>query len=239
MGWCRTLPSARRLRIVGLACLEDWLSKKRQYEEFTDSLRNQCEVSDDSLMAGLYKLMPDSLEETVMFKQDELNNFESLFNKLSSFATVRHSLQLSRRDLSSGGSKPKKDPDAMDIGAVSKGKGKGGKSKSPQTGKGSSFNKMTCYKCGKAGHKAADCRSEGGGKVCDKGVKRIDHVQCWNCFRHYGKDCWSKKVDDKGKGKGAGKKGKQNSGQTNSVESAGQPEKEPELSHLDLCAMED
>eukprot|EP00435_Cladocopium_sp_Y103_P028725 s170_g7.t1 len=222
------------------ACLEDWLSKKRQYEEFTDSQGNQCKVSDDSLMAGLYKLMPESLEETVMFKQDELNSFEALFDKLSSFATVRHSLQLSRRDLSGGGSsKPKRDPDAMDIGAVSKGKGKGGKGKSPPSGKGSSYNKMTCYKCGKAGHKAADCRSGGGGKKGDKGAKRLDNVQCWNCFKygHYGKDCWSKKADDKGKGKGGGKKGKQK-GQTNSVDTA-QPEKEPELSHLDLCPLDE
>lgn len=240
MGMVQNPQKCQKIEDLG-ACLEDWLSKKRQYEEFTDGQGNPCRVSDDSLMAGLYKLMPESLEETVMFKQDEFNNFESLFDKLSSFATVRHSLQLSRRDLSGGNFKQKKDPDAMDIGAVSKGKGKGNKGKSPPSGKGSSFNKMTCYKCGKAGHKAADCRSGGGGKKGDKGAKRMDNVQCWNCFKygHYGKDCWSKKSDDKGKGKGSGKKGKPKGGQANSVESAGQPEKEPELSHLDLCAVDE
>jgi hypothetical protein len=240
MGMVQNPQKCQKIEDLG-ACLEDWLSKKRQYEEFTDGQGNPCRVSDDSLMAGLYKLMPESLEETVMFKQDEFNNFESLFDKLSSFATVRHSLQLSRRDLSGGNFKQKKDPDAMDIGAVSKGKGKGNKGKSPPSGKGSSFNKMTCYKCGKAGHKAADCRSGGGGKKGDKGAKRMDNVQCWNCFKygHYGKDCWSKKSDDKGKGKGSGKKGKPKGGQANSGESAGQPEKEPELSHLDLCAVDE
>ena len=73
------------------------------------------------VMAGLYKLMPETLEGTVMFKSDEFSNFEALFDRLSSFATVQRSLQLSKRDLSGGGSRTKKDPDAMDIGAVSKG----------------------------------------------------------------------------------------------------------------------
>ena len=50
--------------------LEDWLTRKRQYEEFTDRAGNQCRVSEDSLMAAMYKLMPKSLEETVMFKSD-------------------------------------------------------------------------------------------------------------------------------------------------------------------------
>ena len=114
-------------------------------------------------MAGLHKLMPETLEETVMFKSDEFSNFEALFDRLSSLATVRHSLQLSHRDLSGRGSKGNKDPDAMDIGAVSKGKSRGkGKSLGGATGKGSQNNKMTCYDCGKAGHKASYCRASKG-----------------------------------------------------------------------------
>ena len=128
----------------------------------------------------------------------------------------------------------------MDIGAVSKGKGKTKSKPSAPSGNGNA-NKMTCYKCGKIGHKSLECRSAPGGKKGETGAKRMDNVQCWNCFKygHYGKDCWSKKVDDKGKGKGGGKKGKAKPGQANSVDAAGQPEKEPELSHLDLCPVED
>ena len=242
LGMVQNPPKCQRIEDLG-PCLEDWLSKKRQYEEYTDGNGDPCKVSDDSLMAGLYKLMPESLEEAVMFKSDEFSNFETLFDRLSSFATVRHSVQLSRRDL--GGSKPRaKDPNAMDIGAVTKGKGKG-KSKDFRSGfgKGNS-NKMTCHNCGKLGHKASECREGKGGKGGGKGNKRMDSVQCWNCFQygHYGKDCWMKKTEgnqgNKGKGKSPGKKGKAKGGQANSVENA-QPEKEPELSHLDLCPLEE
>ena len=76
--------------------LERWLTKKKQYEEFTDNAGNPCVVSDDSLIAGLYRLMPESLEETFMLRADEFSDFESFFDKLSSYATTRHSLNLSR-----------------------------------------------------------------------------------------------------------------------------------------------
>ena len=219
------------------SCLETWLSRKRQYEEFTDQDGNPCKVSDDSLLAGLFQLMPSSLEEAVVFSADELTSFEALFDRLSSFVTTRHSLQLSRRDLGGGGSS-KKDPNAMDIGSLSKSKGKGKKGKDKGGGKGSKdgANKMTiCYKCGKPGHKAAECRSTGVGK----GAKRMDNVQCWVCWQygHYGKDCKSK-----GKGKSGGKDGKKG-GHTSSVDNppnastTNQPEKEPELGYLDLCPL--
>ena len=44
-------------------------------------------------MAAVYRLRPKGLEETVMFKCDE-ETFESLFDKLVSFASVKHSLRL-------------------------------------------------------------------------------------------------------------------------------------------------
>jgi hypothetical protein len=61
------------------------LGKKRQYEEFTDNDGRPCRVSDDSLMAAMYKLMPESLEEVVMFKSDEYPTYEDLFDRLSSW----------------------------------------------------------------------------------------------------------------------------------------------------------
>eukprot|EP00435_Cladocopium_sp_Y103_P074780 s153_g51.t1 len=198
-------------------------------------------------MAGLCRLMPESLEEAVMFRSDEFTSFETLFDRLSSYATARHSLQLSKRDLTSGGgSKPKRDPDAMDVSAVSKGKGKGkGKFLGPSSGagKGSHANKMTCHNCGRAGHKASDCRApRGDGKGKGKANQRLDNVQCWQCYGygHYGKNCPSNK------GKGKNQKGKQQGknnakgkgGQVSAVDSTHQPEKEPELSHLDLCVVD-
>ena len=39
-----------------------------------------CRVQDDSLLAVMYKIVPKSLEETLMFKGDE-DTFQSLFDK--------------------------------------------------------------------------------------------------------------------------------------------------------------
>ena len=51
--------------------LEDWLSKKRQYEMFTDRNGRPCQASDYSLVAAMFRLMPKSLEETVMFANED------------------------------------------------------------------------------------------------------------------------------------------------------------------------
>ena len=56
----------QRVEDLGVA-LEDWLSKKRQYEMFTDRNGRPCQASDDSLVAAMFRLMPKNLEETVMF----------------------------------------------------------------------------------------------------------------------------------------------------------------------------
>ena len=56
-------PRCQRVENLGTA-LEDWLSKKRQYEMFTDRNGRPCQASDDSLVAAIFWLMPKSLEET-------------------------------------------------------------------------------------------------------------------------------------------------------------------------------
>ena len=245
--------SMRRVAILGLvqnpprcksvdelgSALESWLTKKRQYEEFTDRDGNPCRVSEDSLMAALYKLMPESLEEAVMFRSEDYPSFNDLFDKLTSYASTKHSLFLTKRDLQShSSSSAKKDPDAMDIGAMSKGKKGDGK-------KGKTKGKMVCHGCGKVGHKLSECRSSGK----SKGGDRIDMVKCWNCdgYGHYGKDCpsrfkgksggkpkgggraFGKKADDKGKGKGG--KSANAVDESNTQEAA-----TAELGFLDLCA---
>ena len=61
-------PRCHRVEDQGLA-LEDWLSKKRQFEMFTDRNGRPCQASHDSLVAAMFRLMPKSVEETVMLRQ--------------------------------------------------------------------------------------------------------------------------------------------------------------------------
>ena len=64
-------PRCQRVEDLGPA-LEDWLSKKRHYETFTDRNGRPCQASDDSLMAVMFRVMPKSLEETVIFAKKRM-----------------------------------------------------------------------------------------------------------------------------------------------------------------------
>ena len=66
-------PRCQRVEYLG-AAPEDWLSKKRQYEKFTD--RNGR--PDDSLVAAMFRLMPKNLEETAMFAKDDPMDVDAL-----------------------------------------------------------------------------------------------------------------------------------------------------------------
>ena len=79
----------QRVEDLGSA-LEDWLSKKRQYEMFTDRNGRLCQASDDSLVAAMFGLMPTSLEETVMFANED-EGFQELFDRLLACSSTKQS----------------------------------------------------------------------------------------------------------------------------------------------------
>ena len=107
-------PRCQRVEDLGSA-LEDWLSKKRHYETFTD--RN------DSLVAAMFRLMPKSLGETVMFATED-EGFQELFDRLLAHSSTKQSIKMSeikrqnRRD------------DPMEVDALSKDERKGKKGSS-------------------------------------------------------------------------------------------------------------
>ena len=72
-------PRCQRVEDLGSA-LEDWLSKKRHYETFTDRNGRRCQACDDSLVAAMFRSMPKSLEETVMFANED-EGFQDLFDR--------------------------------------------------------------------------------------------------------------------------------------------------------------
>jgi len=195
LGMVQNPPRCEKIEDLGKA-LSDWLERKRQYEDFTDEDGRPCRVSSDSLMAAMYKIMPKSLEETVMFKSDEFESFDSLFDRLISYSGKKHSLLL--RD---AGPKKQKGPDDMDIGAF------GGQ------GKGTDRNaNIQCWVCYGYGHYGKECphkgkgkgngQNKGLGKGQDKGKGK---GQDW----YKGANKGSGKGQAKGgKGKGSGGKGK-------------------------------
>ena len=63
-------PRVEDVKCLGPA-LEDWLSKKVQYETFTDVKGNPCTVTDDSAIAALYKLMPQTLFNNLQMQVEE------------------------------------------------------------------------------------------------------------------------------------------------------------------------
>ena len=86
-------PRCQRVEDLGSA-LEDWLSKKRQYEMFTDRNGRPCQASDDSLVAAMFRLMPKNLEETVMFTNGD-EGFQELFDRLLAYSSTKQSVKMS------------------------------------------------------------------------------------------------------------------------------------------------
>ena len=132
----------QRVEDLGPA-LEEWLSKKRQYEMFTDRNRRPCQASDDSLVAAMFRLMPESLEETVMFSNED-EGFQELYDRLLADSSTKQSIQMRKKK------KTTKKDDPMDVDALIKGKWKGkGKKGSSGKGKGSkgqnNTNNVVCW----------------------------------------------------------------------------------------------
>ena len=86
-GYVQNPTTCDRIEDLGFA-LEEWLAKKRQYEEFSNRDGSFCRVQYESLMAAMCKIMPKRVEETVMFKSDE-DTFESLFYEFVPSASVK------------------------------------------------------------------------------------------------------------------------------------------------------
>ena len=80
-------PRCQRVEDLGSA-LEDWLSKKRRHEMFTDRNGRPCQASDDSLVAAIFRLMPKSPEETVMFANED-EGFQELFDRLLAYSSTK------------------------------------------------------------------------------------------------------------------------------------------------------
>ena len=82
-------PRCQRVEDLGSA-LEDWLSKKRQFDKFTGRDGRPCQASGDSLVAAMFRLMPKNLEETVMFTNED-EGFQESFDRLLAYSSTKQS----------------------------------------------------------------------------------------------------------------------------------------------------
>ena len=117
---------------------------------FTDRNGQPCQASDDSLVAAMYRLMPENLEETVMFANED-EGFQELYDRLLAYSSAKQSIQMSENK------KTTRKDDPMDVDALSKGKSKGkGKKEKGQD----HMSNVVCWNCSKSGHYEKDCRQK-------------------------------------------------------------------------------
>ena len=163
-------PRCQRVEDLGSA-LQDWLSKERQHEMFTDRDGRPCQAQDDSLVAAMFWLMPKSLEETVMFTNED-EGFQELYDELLAYSSTKQSVKVSE-------SKRR----ARDVDALSRGKTKGKGKKGPgASGKGNKdqnhMSDVRCWNCGRFGHwREVGGKSKGGNGKDGKGKGKLHIVE--------------------------------------------------------------
>ena len=106
-------PLCQRVEDLGSA-LEDWLSKKRQYEMFTDRNGRPYHTPDGSLVSAMFRLMPKNLEETFMFTNED-EGFQELFDRSLAYSSTKQWVKMSERRR-----QPRRDG-LMDVDALDKG----------------------------------------------------------------------------------------------------------------------
>ena len=94
---------------------------------FTDRNGRPCQASEDSLVAAMLRLMPRSLEETVIFTNED-EGFQELFDRLLVHSSTKQSILMSESK------RPTRKDDPMDVDALSKGPRKGNIERKRQEG---------------------------------------------------------------------------------------------------------
>ena len=91
---------------------------------FTARDGRPCQASDDSLVAPRFRLMPKSLEETVMFTNED-EGFQDLLDRLLTYSSTKQSVKMSEIR------KESRRDDPMDVDALRKSKTNGERQQRP------------------------------------------------------------------------------------------------------------
>ena len=161
------------------AAIEQWEARVRVYTSRAGAERS---IPDDVRTGILIEMTPDVLKQHLYLNQNRLDDYDKVRSEIATYLESRHGKEAIEKD---GGPQP------MDVGAMTKGKGKGNAS-------------PTCWRCGMPGHRAGECTNKGGGKGGPKGrggphgkgkgTKGAGKgVVCHKCGKmgHYARDCRS------------------------------------------------
>ena len=106
--------------------LESWIDSVRLYERRKDSSRNRLKLADDVKISALEDMVPTELETHMQLNSDRFTTYADMIAEITTYIEKRtgnkvlHSRTEWKRPW-----KDWKDPDAMDVGGIGKGRGRG------------------------------------------------------------------------------------------------------------------
>ena len=148
------------------ARLEKWEALTRRFERRRANGGPQRPLDDDIRVSALEQLVPQELGNHLALNANRLPDYRAVRAEVVSFLEAHRS-----QTTATTTRRANDDPMDVDSFGRSKGKGKGGKGDKKGKGKGkqkqqqgqkhntTSSTTSTCWNCGKAGHRAADCWS--------------------------------------------------------------------------------
>ena len=167
------------------------MALKRQYEMFTDRNGRPCQASDGSLVAAMFGFLPKSLEETVVFANED-EGFQELYDRVLAYSSTKQLITMSESKKTTVERKKGKDKTG------SSGKGMGIKGQNDT-------NNVVCWSCGKAGHYEKDCRqklwSRGKG-WSETGAQGCERADGWIWSNEQEDGLWKKSDWQTGTGSG-------------------------------------